>query len=80
MRSFRAVSGLLAGLLVLGLVGVAKADGPAATELRLSAPSSVPAGSSATFSVRLLSSDGPVSNQPVLLQRHDPSGWVRSGR
>ena len=80
MRTFRALSGVLAGLLILGLMGIAKAETPTIpTELRLTAPSSVPAGSSVTFSVRLLTSEGPVSNRTVLLQRQDPSGWVQVG-
>jgi cell wall-associated NlpC family hydrolase len=83
MRTFRALSGVLAGLLILGLMGfgsTARAEVPTVpTELRLSAPSSAPAGSSVTFSVRLLTSDGPVSNRTVLLQRQDPSGWVQVG-
>jgi cell wall-associated NlpC family hydrolase len=80
MRTFRAVSGVLAGLLVLGLMGIARAEVPTTpTELRLSAPSSAPAGSSVTFSARLLTAGGPVSNRTVLLQRQDPGGWVEVG-
>ena len=83
MRMFRVLSGVLAGLLILGLMGfgsTAKAEVPTTpTELRLSAPSSVPSGSSATFSVRLLTAEGPVSNRTVLLQRQDPSGWAEVG-
>ena len=80
MRTFRALSGVLAGLLILGLMGMARAEVPTTpTELRLNAPSSAPAGSSVTFSARLLTADGPVSNRTVLLQRQDPSGWVQVG-
>ena len=80
MRAFRAVSGLLAAALILGLMGAARAEVPVTpTSLRISAPSSVPAGSAATFSVRLLTSAGPVSERTVLLQRRDASGWVQVG-
>jgi cell wall-associated NlpC family hydrolase len=80
MRTFRVLSGVLAGLLIVGLMGAARAEVPATpTELRLSAPASAAPGSSVTFSVRLLTSEGPVSNRTVLLQRQDPSGWVQVG-
>src|SRR4051812_26960945 len=78
MRVFRAACGLVAVVLLIG-AGAAVAAGGIPTSLRLSAPSSVPAGSAATFDVRLLTSDGPVSNRTVLLQRQDPSGWVQVG-
>ena len=76
MRLFRAACGLVAAVLLIG-AGAALATGGIPTSLRLSAPSSVPAGSAARFDVRLLTADGPVSNRPVLLQRKDPSGWVQ---
>ena len=76
MRLFRAACGLVAVILLIA-AGAALAVGGIPTSLRLSAPSSVPAGSAAGFDVRLLTADGPVSNRPVLLQRKDPSGWVQ---
>ena len=76
MRLFRAACGLVAVVLLIG-AGAALAAGGIPTSLRLSAPSSVPAGSAAGFDVRLLTADGPVSNRPVLRQRQDPSGWVQ---
>src|SRR6476660_4457856 len=76
MRLFRAVCGLVAVVLLIG-AGAALATGTIPTSLRLSAPSSVPAGAAAGFDVRLLTADGPVSNRPVVLQRHDPNGWVQ---
>src|SRR4051812_13772704 len=78
MRLFRAVCGLVAVALLIG-AGAALAAGGIPTSLRLTAPSSVPAGSAATFDARLLTSDGPVSNREVLLQRQDPNGWVQVG-
>src|SRR4051794_39342647 len=82
MRLFRAVCGLVAVVLLIGAGAALAAPGAAGgipTSLRLTAPSSVPAGSAATFDARLLTSDGPVSNRTVLLQRQDPSGWVEVG-
>src|SRR5215218_6517138 len=78
MRLFRAACGLVAVVLLIG-AGVALAVGGIPTSLRISAPSSVPAGTAAGFDVRLLTADGPVSNRPVLLQRKDPNGWVQVG-
>lgn len=79
MRAYRYVSGLLAAVLLVGLAGTAVAEGTRTTSLRLTAPSTVAAGSSATFHVRLLTSAGPVSSRSVLLQRRDTSGWVQVG-
>ena len=76
MRVLRAVLCLLAVALVVG-AAAARAVGTVPTSLRLSAPSSVPAGSAAAFDVRLLTAEGPVSGRSVLLQRQDPSGWVQ---
>ena len=56
-----------------------RGSGKRPTELRPTAPSSVKAGSAATFSARLLSPEGPASGRTVLLQRQDPSGWVQVG-
>jgi len=76
MRLFRAACGLVAVVLLAG-AGIAMAIGTVPTSLRLSAPSSVPAGSAAHFDVRLLTAEGPVSGRPVVLQRQDPTGWVQ---
>jgi cell wall-associated NlpC family hydrolase len=80
MRVFRAACGLVAVVLLLG-AGAAVAGpgdtGRIRTSVRLSAPTSVPAGSATHFDVRLLTADGPVSNRPVRLQRQDPRGWVQ---
>src|SRR4051794_35290502 len=78
MRVFRAACCLLAVVLLIG-AGAALASGGIPTSLRVTAPSSVPAGSAARFDARLLTADGPVWNRPVLLQRQDPSGWVDVG-
>jgi cell wall-associated NlpC family hydrolase len=75
MRTFRFLGGLLA--VVLLFLTTASASAATATSLRIDAPSSVPAGSRATVHLRLLTSDGPVAGQQVLLQRRDPSGWAQ---
>ncbi|MCA1713127.1 MAG: NlpC/P60 family protein [Actinobacteria bacterium] len=76
MRAFRYLAGLVAVVLLVLTAGAASAGTP--TSLRIDAPGSVPAGVRATVHLRLLTSAGPVSSQPVLLQRKDPSGWVQA--
>ncbi|MCU1673223.1 MAG: hypothetical protein JWN77_1336 [Frankiales bacterium] len=75
MRAFRFVAVLLAGLLLFLTVGAASAA--TATSLRIDAPPSVPAGARATVHLRLVTSQGAVPGQSVLVQRKDPSGWVQ---
>ena len=77
MRTFRYVSVLLAAALPLGLMRASAAEAATATSLRISAPSSVASGGTATIHTRLLTSAGPVASRTVLLQRRDPSGWVQ---
>ena len=78
MRLLRAACGLVAVILLVG-AGAALALGTVPTSLRISAPSSVPAGAAAAVDLRLLTTEGPVSGRTVLLQRQDPSGWVQVG-
>src|SRR4051794_40590649 len=81
---------LLATLLV-PLAGAALAEDPVpvpapapvaqSTTLRITAPSSVPTGSSADVWVRLVHAENggedPVAGATVLIQRESPSGWVQ---
>jgi cell wall-associated NlpC family hydrolase len=73
------ISGLAVAL-VAPLAGVAHADDAAPTEVRITAPSSVAAGSAADVWVRLVEpGDGGedvVASQTVLVQREADSGWV----
>jgi cell wall-associated NlpC family hydrolase len=73
----------LLGALLMALGGVAVADDPQATALRISAPSSVPAGSSADVAVRLVHpGDGGeevLAGQAVLVQRQSAGGWAEVG-
>jgi cell wall-associated NlpC family hydrolase len=75
MRAFRCLAGLVAGLLLV--LTAVSASAATATSLRIDAPSQVPPGARATLHLRLVTSQGAVSGQPVLFQRKDPSGWVQ---
>jgi cell wall-associated NlpC family hydrolase len=79
-----AVLAVLLSLLVT-LVGVrpARAEdpppAPLATELRISAPATVAAGSHASVFARLVDAAGGVEGATVLIQRQAPTGWSPVG-
>ena len=84
----RAVTALVVAAVAVPLAGVSYADdspASAPTELRISAPSSAPAGSTAPVAVRLVERptsgrQAPVAGEQVDLQRASGSSWVQVAR